>query len=49
MKNPNYIFGEYYFEEMLERNQNIRSSEREFYQKITDIYSQCGIDYDKEV
>ena len=45
LKNPNYIFGEDYFEEMLERIKNIRSSERRFYQKITDIYSACSIDY----
>ena len=39
LKNPNYIFGEDYFEEMLECIRNIRSSERRFYQKITDIYA----------
>ena len=48
LKNPNYIFGEDYFEEMLERIRNIRSSERRFYQKITDIYSSCSVDYDKD-
>jgi len=48
LKNPNYIFGEDYFEETLERIRNIRSSERRFYQKITDIYSRCSIDYDKD-
>lgn len=48
LKNPNYIFGEDYFEEVLEKIRNIRSSERRFYQKITDIYSQCSIDYDKD-
>lgn len=48
LKNPNYIFGEDYFEETLERIRNIRSSERRFYQKITDIYTQCSIDYDKD-
>ena len=48
LKNPNYIFGEDYFEETLEKIRNIRSSERRFYQKITDIYSQCSIDYDKD-
>ena len=47
LKKPNYIFGEDYFEETLERIRNIRASERRFYQKITDIYSQCSIDYDK--
>ena len=48
LKNPNYILGEDYFDEMLERIRNIRSSERRFYQKITDIYSLCSIDYDKD-
>ena len=38
LKNPNYIFVEDYFERTLERIRNIRSSERRFYQKITDIY-----------
>ena len=37
LKNPEFIFGEDYFEELLERIKNIRSSERRFYQKITDI------------
>lgn len=48
LKNPNYIFGEDYFERTLERIRNIRSSGRRFYQKITDIYSSCSIDYDKD-
>lgn len=47
LKNPQNIFGQDYFEEQLERIRDIRSSERRFYQKITDIYSQCSIDYDK--
>jgi hypothetical protein len=46
LKNPNNIFGKDYFEEQLERIRDIRSSERRFYQKITDIYSQCSADYD---
>lgn len=46
MKNPNNIFGKDYFEEQLARIRDIRSSERRFYQKITDIYSQCSADYD---
>ena len=41
LKNPNNIFGKDYFEEQLARIRNIRSSERRFYQKITDIYAQC--------
>ncbi len=40
-------FGADYFEELLERIREIRASERRFYQKITDIYSECSIDYDK--
>jgi hypothetical protein len=39
-------FGKDYFAELLERIREIRASERRFYQKITDIYSQCSIDYD---
>ncbi len=47
LKNPNNIFGQDYFEEQLERIRDIRSSERRFYQKITDIYSECSADYNK--
>ena len=46
LKNPNNIFGKDYFDEQLARIKDIRSSERRFYQKITDIYSQCSDDYD---
>ncbi|MCZ2129850.1 MAG: virulence RhuM family protein [Bacteroidia bacterium] len=45
LKNPHNIFGKDYFEEQLARIRDIRSSERRFYQKITDIYSQCSADY----
>ncbi|MCK9411802.1 MAG: virulence RhuM family protein [Prolixibacteraceae bacterium] len=45
LKNPINIFGKDYFEEQLARIRDIRSSERRFYQKITDIYSQCSADY----
>ena len=48
LKNPNNIFGKDYFEEQLARIRDIRSSERRFYQKITDIYSQCSADYAKD-
>ncbi len=41
-------FGRDYFEELLERIREIRASERRFYQKITDIYAQCSIDYDHQ-
>ncbi len=46
LKNPNTLFGQDYFEEQLARIRDIRSSERRFYQKITDIYAQCSADYD---
>lgn len=37
-----------YFDELLERIREIRASERRFYQKITDIYKDCSIDYSKD-
>jgi hypothetical protein len=43
LKNPNQPFD--YFEELIRRIQDIRTSERRFYQKITDIYA-TSIDYD---
>ncbi len=46
LKDPRQLFGQDYFEEQLARIRDIRSSERRFYQKITDIYAQCSIDYD---
>ena len=42
-KNP---FGADYFEELLDRIREIRTSERRYYQKITDIYAECSSDYD---
>lgn len=47
LKQGNQLFGKDYFDELLERIREIRASERRFYQKITDIYAQCSIDYDK--
>lgn len=46
LKNPDAIFGKDYFDEQLARIRDVRSSERRFYQKITDIFSQCSADYD---
>ncbi len=46
LKDPRHIFGKDYFEELLARIRDVRSSERRFYQKITDIYAQCSADYD---
>jgi hypothetical protein len=48
LKQGNQLFGKDYFDELLDRVRAIRASERRFYQKITDIYSQCSIDYDKD-
>lgn len=45
LKNDGSILTKKYFEEQLERIREIRSSERKFYQKITDIYA-TSIDYD---
>ncbi len=45
LKNGRY-FGKDYFEELLERVRSIRASERRIYQKITDIFAECSIDYD---
>lgn len=36
-----------YFKRLLERIKLIRTSERMFHQKITDIFAECSIDYDK--
>ena len=47
LKQGKQLFGKDYFDDLLERIREIRASERRFYQKITDIYSQCSIDYDK--
>jgi hypothetical protein len=48
LKQGNNLFGKDYFDELLERIREIRASERRFYQKITDLYSQYSIDYDKD-
>ena len=36
-----------YFKRLLERIKLIRTSERMFYQKITDIFAECSMDYDR--
>lgn len=46
LKNGKY-FGKDYFDELLERVRSIRTSERRLYQKITDIFAECSVDYDK--
>ncbi len=42
------VFGADYFDELMDRIREIRLSERRYYQKITDIYSECSVDYDKD-
>lgn len=46
LKNPDHPLD--YYDELLQRIQDIRTSERRFYQKITDIYA-TSIDYDPTV
>lgn len=46
LKQGKSLFGKDYFDELLEKIREIRASERRFYQKITDLYAQCSIDYD---
>ena len=41
-------FGKDYFDDLLDRIREIRLSERRYYQKITDIYSECSANYDKD-
>jgi len=47
LKQAKTTFGQDYFEELLERIRSIRASERRVYQKITDIFAECSIDYDR--
>ena len=47
LKQRETVFGQDYFQELLERIRSIRASERRIWQKITDIYAECSIDYDK--
>lgn len=41
-------FGKDYFDDLLERIREIRTSERRYYQKITDVYAECSADYDSK-
>lgn len=47
LKQGETVFGQDYFQELLERIRSIRASERRIWQKITDIYAECRINYDK--
>ena len=46
LKQGQTAFGKDYFQELLERVRSIRASERRIWQKITDIFAECSIDYD---
>ncbi len=48
LKQAKTVFGKDYFDELLERVRSIRASERRIYQKITDIFAECSIDYNSE-
>jgi len=41
-------FGKDYFDELLERIREIRTSERRLYQKLGDIFEQCSADYNSK-
>lgn len=47
LKQGKTTFGKDYFRELLERVRSIRTSERRIWQQITDIYSECSFDYDR--
>jgi len=46
LKKGGNVFGKDTFAELLERIREIRASERMFYDKITDIFRDCSLDYD---
>ena len=48
LKQAKATFGKDYFDELLERVRSIRTSERRIYLKITDIFAECSIDYNKD-
>lgn len=48
LKQGKTSFGTDYFRELLERVRSIRASERRIWQQITDIFSECSIDYDSD-
>lgn len=48
LKQGTAAFGKDYFRELLERVRSIRASERRIWQQITDIFSECSIDYDRD-
>lgn len=47
LKKGGKLFDRNYFDELLERIREIRTSERMFYQKLTDLFAQ-SVDYDRD-
>ena len=47
LKQGKNLFGKDYFDELLEKIREIRNSERRFYLKITDLFREGSIDYNK--
>jgi hypothetical protein len=47
LKQGKTAFGKDYFRELIERVRSIRASERRIWQQITDIFSECSIDYNR--
>lgn len=48
LKQGKSAFGKDFFDELLERVRSIRASERRIWLKVTDIFRECSIDYDKD-
>ncbi len=48
LKQGRTAFGKDYFDELLERVRSIRASERRIWLKVTDLFRECSIDYDKD-
>ena len=47
LKQGETLLGKDYFDELLERVRSIRASERRIWQKVTDIFAEISVDYDK--
>jgi hypothetical protein len=47
LKQGEKFFQKDYFKELLEKVRSIRASERRIWLQITDIFSECSVDYDK--
>lgn len=47
LKQGKNLFGKDYFDELLEKIRYIRNTERRFYLKVTDLFREGSVDYDK--